>query len=290
MDSTALLLLASAIGRRASACTSVNAVYVHHHLRPQADADVEHCAGLCERLGVPFFRVDVHPACGQGGLAVAARRVRHAALVQVAEQAGCQWILLAHQSDDVLETILMRMGRGAGPRGIAAIPWVRRATPRNPIRLARPLLSIDRSALEKLCQHCAVTWREDSSNSKLTTARGFLRDQVVPKLRGRWPMISKHALRIAEAGRSGEWALRRIAVREGWTADEVPRALLRKHGPVLSASLLASALHQRSIALSLRTIRLVAHAACDRVLRPRIFQDDGGRVTLNSRVLIVRPN
>ncbi len=287
VDSTALLVIASVLAARQSPQSSVGAVYVHHHLRSEADLEAEHCAKLCERLGVKFTVVDVHPRVGPSGLADDARRLRHAALDDCARRNGARWILLAHHVDDVLETLLMRIGRGAGTRGLSTIPWVRRSKPRSEICIARPLLASNRSEIEEFCRACQVTWCEDPSNAKLESARGLLRDQVVPILRARWPGIARHALGVSEAGRSGEWALREIAKLEGWNKCDIPRRLLRTRGPVLSAALLASGFRLQGLSISLRTIREVAEAACDGTTRPRTFQDEGGIIVVRARALMI---
>ena len=286
-DSTALLLLAAVLAQRDKKTFLINAVYVHHHLRAEADGEVTHCANLCEQLGIAFSAVDVHPTRGRTGLAADARRLRHAALADCAVKTNSKWILLAHHSDDVLETLLMRIGRGAGNRGLTTIPWVRRSAPKSSIQVARPLLSLSRTQIEEFCRHCEVPWCDDASNSNIKTARGLLRDQIVPTLRERWPGIAQHALHASESARSGEWALKQIALMEGWTNSEIPRKLMKSRGPELSAALLASALRQRAISISLRMIRQVVEAACDRTVRPRIFHEEGVTISLNARILSI---
>ncbi len=289
-DSTALLVLASVLARRDGTLGNINAAYVHHHLRTEADREVKHCADLCARMEIGFSAVDVYPTRGSSGLAADARRLRHAALAECAVTTDSKWILLAHHSDDVLETLLMRIGRGTGSRGLATIPWVRRSSPKSPVRIARPLLSVSRAQIEQFCRDCDLHWCEDASNASMKSARGLLRDQIVPTLRKRWPAIAQHALVASEAARSGEWALKKIAAAEGWTNSEIPRKLLRSRGPELSAALLASGLRQRAISISLRTIRTIAAAACDATLRPRVFSDNGFTAELNARVLKITPS
>ena len=290
VDSTALLLLATALAARDRRHPTLTAVYVHHHLRGEADAERSHCAALCARIGVDFDSVDVHPTRAEKGLAENARRLRLAALGAVAQRKQCQWILLAHQSDDILETLLMRIGRGAGNRGLAAIPWVRRVAPRSPTRIARPLLSVSRIDLVEFCGACGVDWCEDASNARLDSVRGFLRQQVVPALQRKWPRIAQHALRAAEAARGGSWALCEIARRDGWLENEIPRRTLRGHGAVRSAAILTAALRQRSISISPSMIRRIADAACDATLRPRQFHSGKWTITVRSAKLVISAN
>lgn len=287
VDSTALLLLAAVAAERESCVGSLHAVYVHHHLRAQADEEVVHCEELCKQLGVKFTATDVHPIAGGQGLAAEARRLRHAALVACAAQVGTKWILLAHQSDDVLETLLMRIGRGIAVRGLSTIPWRRRAAHQSEIAIVRPLLNVSRAQLVQLCSECGLAWKEDSSNANPNSARGFLRATVLDPLRSRWSRIASHAVDACDAARSGEWALSQIAVRDGWCANEIARAQIRGRGPLLASALLASACRARHIEISPRTIRAAVDAACGDELRPRTFQEATASILVNARVLRV---
>ncbi len=283
VDSTALLVLAAVIAQRESTLALLHAMYVHHHLRAEADDEVIHCQNLCDALGVPFTTTHVHPIAAGHGLAAAARRLRHRALIAGAQHVGAKFILLGHHSDDVLETLLMRLGRGIALRGLSTIPWRRRADPASEIVIGRPLLCASRAQLVQFCTACGVTWREDSSNANVKSARGFLRATVVEELRSRWPAIAQHAVHASDAARSGEWALSQIANRDGWCAQEISRAQFRARGAVLAFALLTSALRAGKVELSPRTVRAVVDAACDDEQRPRSFQEASVVVTVNAR-------
>lgn len=285
VDSTALLVLAAVLAERESARAALHAVYVHHHLRAEADQDVAHCANLCGVLGVEFSVVHVHPVAAKKGLAAEARRLRHRALARHAKQVGAKWILLAHQSDDVLETLIMRIGRGVFVRGLSAIPWRRKVSPQSDISVARPLLSVTREELVQLCRAVGIAWREDASNANVNSARGFLRANVLGPLRTRWPRSASHAVDACDAARSGAWALAQIAVRDGWCEQVVPREQIRARGAVLASALLVSACRKRAIELSPRTIRAAVDAACGPEVRPRTFTDANASITVNARAL-----
>lgn len=285
VDSTALLVLAAVVAERESNLTGLHAVYVHHHLRTEADEDVVHCSNLCSALGVGFSVLHVHPVAAKHGLAAEARRLRHRALAGYAQQVGAKWILLAHQSDDVLETLIMRIGRGVFVRGLSAIPWRRKVSAQSDIALARPLLSVTRDELVQLCKAVGVAWREDASNANVKSARGFLRANLIDSLRSRWPRIASHAVDACDAARSGAWALSQIAVRDGWCAREIPRRQIRARGAVLASALLVSACRKRAIELSPRTIRAAVDAACGEEVHPRTFTDANATITVNARVL-----
>ena len=284
VDSTALLLCAWAWNRSRNAPPLVGAVHVHHHLRAiDADADAQHCARLCAELGVPLQTVDVFPSKGRSGIAASARRLRLAALESCAVEAGAGAVLMAHHADDVLETLLMRLGRGTAHRGLALIPWSRAASSRSSVRFARPLLGCTRAQLESLCHLCAVPWREDRSNASMQSARGWLRAHVTPRLRERWPRIALHAIDAAGIARDGAWALAQIASRPPWSAARVQRSALRDVGAERAAAIMAFHPLLRESAITPRTLRAVARAACDEETRLRTFLDGFARIEVRSK-------
>jgi len=288
VDSTALLLFAWAWSGGRNAPTLAGAVHVHHHLRgAEADADADHCARLCAQLGVPLQVVHVHPTKGRSGIAASARKLRLAALETCAVEAGADAVLFAHHADDVLETLLMRLGRGTAHRGLALIPWSRSASPQSAVRFVRPALGCTRRQLESLCRLCAVPWREDQSNRSTQSARGWLRTQITPLLRERWPRIAQHAGDAAGIARDGAWALSQIALRVPWSSARIARSALREVGAVRAAAILAFHPLLRESGIAPRTLRAVARAACDRETRTRTFIDGTAHIEVRSRDLVI---
>lgn len=191
LDSTVLLhLLAQDPGVRRQ---GLHALHVHHGLHPDAEAWAAQCEALCLSLDVPLRvqRVRVDTARGEG-MEAAARRARHAAFAE-AMQAG-DIVALAHHRDDQAETFLLRALRASGPDGLAAMrPWRAFGTG----WLWRPLLDTPRSALEAYARASALTWIEDPSNAGTVFDRNFLRHQVLPLLRTRWPHVDAAFARSA---------------------------------------------------------------------------------------------
>jgi len=288
VDSTALLLCAWAWSGGRHAPTLAGAVHVHHHLRgADADADADHCARLCAQLGVPLEIVHVHPTKDRSGLAASARRLRLAALEHCAAESGAAAVLFAHHADDVLETLLMRLGRGTAHRGLALIPWSRPASPKSRVRFVRPALGCTRAQLESLCQRCALSWREDRSNVSEQSARGWLRMHVTPLLRARWPRTARHAVDMADLARDGAWALSQIASRAPWSSQRIPRSVVREVGAQRAAAILAFHPLLRESGVAPRTLRAVARAAEDREMRPRSFTDGAVRLDVRARDLVL---
>ncbi|MFN3770790.1 MAG: tRNA lysidine(34) synthetase TilS [Ectopseudomonas guguanensis] len=169
----------------------LSAIHVHHGLQPAADAWPEHCAQVCARLNIPLDIVRVQVAPG-ASLEQAARRARYAAF---AERLGPGEILLgAQHRDDQAETLLFRLLRGAGVRGLAAMP-VSRSLGRG--TLLRPLLGCSRAELHAYAQSHGLAWVEDPSNADERFSRNFLRRQVMPLLAERWPQVTASLARSA---------------------------------------------------------------------------------------------
>ena len=181
LDSTVLLTLLA--GMPAMRTHGLRAIHVHHGLHPQADAWATHCQRQCDALGVPLVvvRVAVDAASGRGP-EDAARIARHAAFAAHLQPGEVR--ALAHHRQDQAETFLLRALRGAGPEGLAAM---------RPLRsygtgwLWRPLLDAGRDALLAYARLHGLAWIDDPSNDDLRLDRNFLRHQVLPLLRTRWP-------------------------------------------------------------------------------------------------------
>ncbi|PPU75821.1 tRNA lysidine(34) synthetase TilS [Xanthomonas cucurbitae] len=192
LDSTVLLYaLAAAPAYREH---GLRALHVHHGLHADADAWAAHCRQTCEALGVPLQTVHVQVARDSGlGLEAAARQARHAAFADVL--ADGEWLALAHHRDDQAETFLLRALRASGPEGLAAM---RTQRPFATGTLWRPLLVHARAALQAYAHTHGLQWIEDSSNADPRYDRNFLRTQILPLLRQRWPQASESLARSAQ--------------------------------------------------------------------------------------------
>ena len=187
LDSTALLLGLHELRR------PLRAIHVDHQLQPQSAAWAAHCESLCRQYDIDFSRVKVEVApAGGAGLEAAAREARYGAL-RDALGAG-EILVTAHHADDQLETLLLRIARGTGVAGMAGIP------PLSPFaqgRLARPLLHVRRELLRGFVEAQGVDWIADPANDDPGFDRSYLRANVVPALRERWPAIDVTAARAA---------------------------------------------------------------------------------------------
>ncbi|MBA0299369.1 tRNA lysidine(34) synthetase TilS [Stenotrophomonas maltophilia] len=163
--------------------TALRAVHVHHGLQPDADDWVLHCQQQCDAWGIELavHRVQVENGTGLGteGAARLARRAAFAAELRDGET-----LALAQHQDDQAETFLLRALRASGVDGLAAMSTHSRLGEKP---LWRPLLAVPRSALLDYARQHALHWIEDPSNADDHADRNFLRLQVLPLLRQRWP-------------------------------------------------------------------------------------------------------
>ena len=164
-DSTALLLLAhAAFGDRCYAAT------VDHGLRPESAAEAAHAASICSRLSVSHATLSAAPIAG-GNLQANARAVRYRLLAEHSEAIGAHWIATAHHADDQLETMLMRLNRGSGVAGLAAIRAVEG-------RVVRPLLGWRRAELAAIVAAADIHPVNDPSNRDDRFDRARLRKRL----------------------------------------------------------------------------------------------------------------
>ena len=190
LDSTVLLhALVQLAGRHRF--PPISAIHIHHGLQSVADAWPEHCQRFCRQLGVPLQVVHVQVAPG-ASQERAAREARYAAFASALE-AG-ELLLTAQHRDDQAETLLFRLLRGSGVRGLSGMPESRVL---GSGLLLRPLLAVGRAELEGWAAAHQLQWINDPSNQCLDHSRNYLRHQVVPVLQQRWPQASGNIARAA---------------------------------------------------------------------------------------------
>ena len=192
MDSVVLLHLLHTLAPRFE--WRLAALHVHHGISPNADAWADFCSALCMRYDIPLHieRVDIAPLRDEHGIEAAARKLRHAAFARH----GCDFVALAHHADDQAETLLLQLLRGAGIKGVAAMPLFKPATTATPATL-RPLLDIARGQLFDYAQQYGLSWIEDESNADDRYPRNFLRHRLLPLLQERFPAYRDTLIRSA---------------------------------------------------------------------------------------------
>jgi tRNA(Ile)-lysidine synthase len=173
----------------------LNAMHVHHGLSPNADAWADFCVESCKVLKVPLQVVHVKVDKKAGlGIEAAARQARYQALLNY----DADFIVLAHHQDDQAETFLLQLLRGAGVKGLSAMAAFDAKR-----RLLRPLLDVCRAEIEAYASDAKLKWVEDESNQDIHYDRNFIRHELTPVLKQRFPSfqtaLARSASHMAEA-------------------------------------------------------------------------------------------
>lgn len=190
MDSSVLLhrLANSPIAR----ARGLRALHINHALHADSTQWVGHCVAFAKALKIPIQAIDVAVDRQSGtGLEDAARRARFAAFAHYLRDG--EILVLAHHRDDQIETVLLKLLRGAGPEGLGGMRAMR--TFERGL-LWRPLLDISQSTLFDYATTNRLSWLNDPSNADTNLRRNFLRHEIVPRLTQRWsdaPLAISHS-------------------------------------------------------------------------------------------------
>ena len=193
VDSVVLLDILSIISRKM--LFTLSAAHVNHGISSRS-ADWSHfCCRQCYASGIPIFvtYVKVKKVTG-ASLEAVAREKRY----RVFSQLAGNYLVLAQHQDDQAETLLLQLFRGAGVRGLSAMPVMRKQTISKAPSILRPLLDISRAEIETYARQRGLTWIHDGSNDDRSFNRNFLRHEVLPVLGRRYPTYAKTLLRTSQ--------------------------------------------------------------------------------------------
>jgi tRNA(Ile)-lysidine synthase len=184
-DSMGLLHCLAGLKARGLLKNELICAHINHHLRGRdADLDEEFVTSEVARLKLALVTgsIDVRQAAEQDKLSIetAARKLRIEALLEAARENGCRFIATAHQMSDNAETVLDRLARGTGFRGLGGI-WPMRKFP-DEVSFVRPLLSVDREQVVEYLRSRRLGWREDLTNTDCRYRRNFIRHRLIPEL------------------------------------------------------------------------------------------------------------
>ena len=185
VDSHVLLHLLAQI-RKSHPKLELTAIHVNHNLSSDAKKWVKHCQNSCKKLRIQCVvtSVDANVKIKDHSPEEIARNLRYAALVQQLPKNAL--LVTAHHVNDQAETLLLQLFRGAGPKGLAAMPvkikfakgW-----------LLRPLLDFSREDILQYARKHKLKWIEDESNTNPKYARNFIRYQLLPIISKQWPGV-----------------------------------------------------------------------------------------------------
>ena len=216
LDSTVLLVALAQLAKAGSLAARLRAVHVDHSLHADSAQWARACRELADSHGVACdeVRVTVNLDAGQSPEA-AARKARYTALAARLEPG--EVLLTAHHADDQLETILLQWLRGGGLRSIAGMAPLGRFGAA--AWHARPLLEFTRDQLAAWAGTQGLRWQEDPSNLDRRFDRNYLRLEVLPALRQRWPAVAATAARVARYARDA------LEAEAACVAADLPRVL-----------------------------------------------------------------
>ena len=184
IDSTVLLYGVCLLARKGLLRSNIKAIHVNHGLNDSCEEWEAFCRRICSAYNVDLQVRNLEGLSkgsdlySEGFLRTERYREFESALDPDSV------LLLAHHQDDQIETLLLRLNRGSGMRGLSGIPR-RRSLGEGSIY--RPLLNFDRNSISEFARKEGLQWIEDSSNAETCIDRNFLRSEVLPKIESRWP-------------------------------------------------------------------------------------------------------
>lgn len=252
-DSVALAHVLNEL-QRAGEFTLAGLAHFNHRLRGDAaEADERFCRDVAAAIGVPIEveSGDIGALAGEWGLSIeaAGRRARYGFFARAAERLAADRIAVGHTRNDQAETFLLRLLRGAGPRGLGGIH------PRAGA-IVRPLLDATRADVIAYLAEGRLAWREDASNADVSIPRNRVRHELIPFLSERFsPGIVDVLAREADLARDEEAWLETSAI------EMAPSVVLSKDGTHIRLD--AAALRAAPAALARRIVRGVLVEVAD---------------------------
>lgn len=198
IDSVVLLHILSTLAKQLP--IKLSAVHVNHGISTNAHLWSKFCCNLCYALGIPIHVAYLQLRKESGkSLEAIARDERY----RIFSSLRADYVVQAHHLDDQVETLLLQLLRGAGIRGLSAMPVVRKQTFADAPKIFRPLLEVSRSVIECYAQQNNLMWMNDESNDSIRFDRNFLRHEILPLIKKRYPnctqTLSRSSRHLAEA-------------------------------------------------------------------------------------------
>ena len=227
-DSVALLVLLSEL--RETLGILLTCASVDHGLRANAIDEVAHARMTAERLGVPFNALRLQLSRG-ASVQSRAREARYEALFACAKECGANLIATGHSLDDQAETVLSRLLRGSGLKGLGAID------PRRADGVIRPLIDSRRSALREFLTQAGVRWMDDPSNDDRAYERVRLRKECLLAMSAEEPNMPLALAKMADAARAIHARLNAaVALNDAQVCPEISLKTLQVMPPALQPS------------------------------------------------------
>jgi tRNA(Ile)-lysidine synthase len=242
----------------------VLALTVDHALRPESRAEARTVARWMKRQGIAHRILSWRGAKPGSGVQAAAREARYRLLGAACRSEGILHLLLAHTRDDQAETVLLRLGAGSGPHGLAAMPAVREHAH---YRLLRPLLGVARERLRATLKARRQAWIEDPSNRDERFARIRVRGALAEGSAGTAAAVAAAARELGRFRAAQERAAAELLAR---ACDLFPEGYMRLDPAAIAAA--PAEIGRRALAAGLATVGGLAHAPRGDAVR-RLYDD-----------------
>lgn len=187
----------------------LRAIHINHGLQTDSDQWAKHAQTVCDELNVALIVRKVNVEEDTDGPEGGARLARYEAFADIILPG--EHLLLAQHADDQAETFLLQALRGSGPDGLASIPRKRTFSG---AYMGRPFLGCTQQSIAEHAQSNALSWIEDPSNADNRYDRNFIRNEVLPVIRTRWPAATKTLSRSAMLSAASVHTLHDIAVED----------------------------------------------------------------------------
>lgn len=250
MDSTVLLHASNELAKQQQ--RTLRAIHVDHQMQSVAAAMAQHCQQVCQQLDVQLticqVNVDEYAHLGPEGAARAARQQAFSQCLQTDAV-----IFTAHHADDQVETILLRLFRSAGVKGMVGCLEQRRL---GVGELQRPLLMIRRQQIEQYARQHELSYFTDPSNDSLAFDRNYVRHKLMPAIVARWPHVGEAVTRSSQWQSEASQLLDRLARQDlaDSTANPLPVAQLPQHDQASLKNALRWWIEQQGLAAPTMTV------------------------------------
>ncbi|VAW98845.1 tRNA(Ile)-lysidine synthetase [hydrothermal vent metagenome] len=189
-------------------CSDIVAIHVNHGLQAESDVWQQHCAAVCNELSIDIISIRLELTIPKGeSLEAYAREARYQAIRERLQEGDM--LLLAQHQDDQAETVLLQALRGSGVKGLAAMPEIIET---GATWQARPMLLLCQDQIEEYAKSLSSSWIDDPSNGDLRFDRNYLRHQVIPEIKKRWPSMSETLSRVASHQADADQLLTELAL------------------------------------------------------------------------------
>jgi len=253
----------------------VYVAHINHQLRPEADAEALRVQAYCDHHHIDCVVItgDIKKYSRELRLSIeeGARNFRYARLFEQAQKANAQAVLVAHNADDQVETILMHLLRGSGNRGLRGMQMRSiQSQWSESIPLVRPLLTTTRAEIMDYCQENNLSPSLDESNQDTRYFRNRIRQELIPELQSYNPEVKERILRMSEVIQvedeylqlQSEAAWSECLIKDGKGFIRLNRSKLLDYHPAMIRRILWQAIHQIA-----DTIRDVDFNAVDRAVK-----------------------